>query len=143
MLSRARRAENICGVVCMVGTDIEPLSIGDPPIMPDFNPSASEDALALANEVSPEPGNDRRSLWFSVWAVEYIIVGQRYIEGVLVRCVCNPVRVPGASQVPRIAAVWDLADPKYRRPDLMVPWVVAGKSALSDRLCQCIPGCGI
>jgi len=66
MLSRARRAEYICGVVCMVGADIEPLSIGDPPTMPDFNPSASEDALALANEISPEPGNDRRSLWFSV-----------------------------------------------------------------------------
>jgi hypothetical protein len=31
----------------MVGADIEPLSIGDPSIMPDFNPSASEDALAL------------------------------------------------------------------------------------------------
>jgi hypothetical protein len=100
----------------MVGADIEPLSIGDPLTMPDFNPSASEDALALANEVSPEPGNDRRSLWFSVWAVEYIIVGQRYIEDVLVRCVFDPVRVPGASQVPRIAAVWELADPKYRRP---------------------------
>jgi hypothetical protein len=127
----------------MVGTDIEPLSIGDPPIMPDFNPSASEDALALANEISPEPGNDRRSLWFSVCAVEYIIVGQCYIEDILVRCVCNPVRIPGALQVPRIAAVWELADPKYRRPDLVVPWVAAAKSALSDRLCQCIPACGI
>ena len=79
--------------------------------MPEFNPAASEDALALANEISPEPGNDRRSLWFSVRTVEYIIVGQRYVEGVLVRCVCNPVRVPGASQVPRIAAVWKLASP--------------------------------
>jgi len=72
--SRARRAEYICGVVCMVGANIEPLSIGDPLTVPDFNPSASENALALANEISPEPGNDRRSLWFSVRAVEYIIV---------------------------------------------------------------------
>ena len=127
----------------MVGADIEPLSIGDPPTMPDFNPSASEDALARANEISPEPGNDRRSLWLSVCAVEYIIVGQRYVEGVLARCVCNPVRVPGTSQVPRIAGVWELADPKYRRPDLVVPWVTATKSALSDRLCQSVPGCGI
>ena len=127
----------------MVGADIEPLSIGHPPTMPDFNPSASEDALTLANEISPEPGNDCRSLRFSVGAVEYIIVGQRYVEGVLVRRVCNPVRVPGASHVPRIATVWELADPKYRRPDLGVPWVTAAKSALSDRLCQCIPGCGI
>jgi hypothetical protein len=111
--------------------------------MPDFNPSASEDALALANEISPEPGNDRRSLWLSVRAVDYIIVGQRDVEDVLVCCVCNPVRIPGASQVPRIATVWELADPKYRRPDLVVPWVPAAKSALSDRLCQCIPGCGI
>ena len=125
MLSRARRAEYVCGVVCMVGADIEPLRIGHPSTMPDFNPSASEDALARANEISPEPGNDRRSLWFSVCAVEYIIVGQRYVEGVLARCVCNPVRVPGASQVPRIAAVRDLAHPKYRRPDLAVPWVAA------------------
>jgi hypothetical protein len=39
--------------------------------------------------------------------------------------------------------VWELADPKYRRPDLVVPWVAAAKSALSDRLCQCIPGFGI
>ena len=127
----------------MVGADVEPLSIGDPPTMPDFNPSASEDALALANEISHEPGNDRRSLWFSVCAVEYIIVGQRYVEVVLVGSVCNPVKVPGASQVSRIAAVRELADPKYRRSDLVVPWVAAAKSALSDRLCQRIPGCGI
>ena len=64
MLFRGRRAEYICGVVCMVGADIEPLSIGDHLTMPDFNPSASEDALALANEISHEPGNDCRSLWF-------------------------------------------------------------------------------
>jgi hypothetical protein len=127
----------------MVRADIEPLSIGGPPTIPDFNPSASEDALALANEISPEPGNDRRGLWFSVRVVEYIIVGQRYVEDALVRCVCNPVRIPGASQVPRIAAVWELANPKYRRPDLVVPWVAAAKSTLSDRLCQCIPGCRI
>jgi hypothetical protein len=50
----------------MVWADIEPLSIGDPPIMSDFNPSASEDALSVAKEISPEPGNDRRSLWFGV-----------------------------------------------------------------------------
>jgi hypothetical protein len=75
MLSRARRAEYICGVVCMVGADIEPLSIGDPASMPDFNPLASEDALALAHEISPEPGNDRCSLWFSMRAVEHVVVG--------------------------------------------------------------------